>query len=135
MKYFIKEIGNELMQEINKGCNVERIANWAYNLLYIKRRELPSNEIKRILNDLSSMDGGPEFEISADELRQIADRLIFEGEKEELSAPIPEIKNIAEDLGDNWLICPLCQEAWQSQSKYGMVLCPKCGNKLHNPKF
>lgn len=59
----------------------------------------------------------------------------FVKKKNELFLPIPEIKNVAQDLGENWLMCPLCQDAWQSQTKDGMVLCPKCNNKLHNPKF
>jgi hypothetical protein len=135
MKDSTKELGKALKGKINKGCNIEKISNWAYILSYINHRKSFSPEIMRILNDLSFMDAGPEFEFSAEQLNEIADRLIFDGEKEELSEPIPEIKIIAEDLGDNWLLCPLCQEAWQFQTKYGMVLCPKCDNKLHNPKF
>lgn len=55
--------------------------------------------------------------------------------RSELLLPIREVKEVAQELDDNWLLCPNCQEAWQSQSKYGMVLCPTCNHKLHNPKF
>jgi uncharacterized C2H2 Zn-finger protein len=61
--------------------------------------------------------------------------LIAEGEKEDLGKPNPEIKEVAQSIGEDWLMCPICQEAWENASTYGMVRCPKCNNKLHNPKF
>ena len=76
-----------------------------------------------------------QFTLTADELRTLANKLIAEGDEEELGKPISEIKDIAEELGDNWLMCPLCQESWEDHSKYAMVRCPKCDQKLHNPKF
>jgi hypothetical protein len=41
----------------------------------------------------------------------------------------------ATDLGNNWLMCPLCEETWKLQSSYGMVRCPGCQIKLHNPRY
>jgi len=66
-------------------------------------------------------------------IKELKEQLSSE-EKDELAKPIPEIQEKANDLGDNWLMCPLCQEAWENHSKYGMVRCPNCNHKLHNPK-
>ena len=55
--------------------------------------------------------------------------------KEELLFPLPETKEIATALGDHWLMCPLCQEAWKDHSTYAMIRCPKCNEKLHNPEY
>ena len=44
--------------------------------------------------------------------------------------------NISESAieGDsNWLICPKCNDAWESDSLKAMVICPKCDRALHNP--
>ena len=44
--------------------------------------------------------------------------------------------NISESAieGDSkWLICPKCNEAWESDSLKAMVICPKCNRALHNP--
>jgi hypothetical protein len=127
------ELGKALKKLLVTESDVVKISRWALKLYSENYTYLDSTMIE-ILECLFSIEDDPQFELSNNELNEIADRLIFEGEKEELE-PIPEIKNTAEDLGDNWLMCPLCQEAWQFQTKYGMVLCPKCGNKLHNPKF
>ena len=47
------------------------------------------------------------------------------------------IKKIAVLISDNWLMCPEpdCQEVWENKLNYGMVRCPKCKEKLHNPNF
>ncbi|MFY7842684.1 MAG: hypothetical protein ACOVOR_01530 [Rhabdochlamydiaceae bacterium] len=44
--------------------------------------------------------------------------------------------NISESAikGDpNWLICPKCNDAWESDSLKAMVVCAKCERALHNP--
>ncbi len=33
------------------------------------------------------------------------------------------------------LMCPLCFETWESDSVLGMIECPKCKSKLHNPRY
>lgn len=128
------ELGKALKELLRKENDIVKISRWALKLYSENYVSLDSTMID-ILECLFSMEDDTQFKLTTDELKELAKKLILEGEKEELSAPIPEIKDIAEDLGDNWLLCPLCHEAWQSQSKYGMVLCPKCSNKLHNPKF
>jgi hypothetical protein len=51
----------------------------------------------------------------------------------DLEFPDPEVNLKAEKLEDNWLMCPICIDAWQTDSKAGMVMCPKCKNVMHNP--
>jgi hypothetical protein len=53
----------------------------------------------------------------------------------DLEFPNPEIDLKAEKLEDSWLMCPICIDAWQTDSKAGMVICPKCKNIMHNPNY
>jgi hypothetical protein len=76
--YSKKEIGEDLKKELDKGYNIQRISNWAYNLLYIKIRDRPSAEIGDILRAISAMEAGPEFEYTEQELKLLAELLIKE---------------------------------------------------------
>lgn len=130
------EIGRQLEVEINKGYNrredIVRISRWAYALYYNNMRNL-SARCQDILQTLGRMEDDPQFELSLEELQAWAHELITEGEKGELANPISEIKDVAQDLGESWVMCPLCQESWENHSDYAMLLCPKCNQKLHNP--
>ncbi|MGE0669379.1 MAG: hypothetical protein AB7H48_00395 [Parachlamydiales bacterium] len=44
------------------------------------------------------------------------------------------ILEIGIEADSNWLICPKCNNAWISNSLKEMVICPKCGCALHNPR-
>jgi hypothetical protein len=78
MKYSKKEIREELKKELDRGYDITRISNWAYNLLYIETRGQLFPEICSVLRDISVMDAGPEFEYSERELRLLAELLITE---------------------------------------------------------
>ncbi len=133
MKNFSKEsFGKELKVLLSSGRSIQYIARWASDIS-LNYKNLPS-EINEILENLSFMEAGPEFQYTKQELCQLVDRLIEEGEKEELFNPIQEIKEKATVLDESWLMCPSCQETWKSTSTYGMVRCPGCRNKLHNPR-
>lgn len=41
----------------------------------------------------------------------------------------------AEDLGDGWILCPNCHEAWRSTAIGEVVRCPACGLSLVNPRL
>src|SRR5207249_1352273 len=43
------------------------------------------------------------------------------------------ILETASSIGANWLICPKCNEGWESDSSKAMVICPKCACAFHNP--
>lgn len=77
MKYSKKEIGKELRKEIDKGYNVQRISTWACDLL-VTIRDNPTDELDNILDRISLMDAGPEFEYTEEELRLLAEMLINE---------------------------------------------------------
>lgn len=129
-----KMIGEELKSELAKGYDIIKISRWAFHIFSENIRKLDPYS-REILEKLFAMEDDPQFELTEDELQDIADELIAEGEKEELSKPLPEIQDIAIKLEGNWILCPLSQESWENFSEYAMVRCPKCNNKLHNPKF
>lgn len=78
MKYQKKEVGEELKNQLDKGYDLKRISNWAYDLLYIKSRNQCLPEINSILRNISVMEAGPEFEYTEQELRLLADLLMNE---------------------------------------------------------
>lgn len=53
----------------------------------------------------------------------------------DIEFPDPSIEKKAIDAGDEWIICPDCDESWHHNSSNGMVHCPKCSIILHNPLY
>ena len=53
----------------------------------------------------------------------------------DIEFPNPSITERATALDEEWLMCPLCIDAWRSLCKEGMVICPKCKHMLHNPRY
>jgi len=43
------------------------------------------------------------------------------------------VNSKAEDLGDGWLMCPKCSNAWSAPIRGEMVRCPQCGERLVSP--
>lgn len=102
-----------------------------------------------------------EFQKQLNELELIYDVIEEEGiskwkgnYKEDMQTSINKIKNMtslilenylensdvnisekAEDAGLNWLICPKCNDAWETDSLKAMVICPNCESALHNPRL
>ena len=63
---------------------------------------------------------------------------IFKTYKElmDLEFPNPSIIETAEIADSQWLMCPLCIDAWESSNdRDGMVRCPKCKTIMHNPRY
>jgi hypothetical protein len=46
----------------------------------------------------------------------------------------PNILEIAIEVNSDWIICPKCNDAWESNSTDAMVVCPKCERAFHNPR-
>lgn len=124
-----KLIGGELRIELLKGFDIIRISRWAFHLLSENLGSLDP-DIQDILEELFGMKDGSQFELAAEELTKLAEKLISEGEKEEIENLVNEIKYVATSLGEKWIMCPLCQEAWEDFSENKIVLCPKCSSKL-----
>ena len=53
----------------------------------------------------------------------------------DLEFPNPSISTTAIYGDEQWLICPICMDAWESTAKTGMVECPLCKNMMHNPRY
>jgi hypothetical protein len=53
--------------------------------------------------------------------------------EEYLKISDPNILETAIEASPNWLICPKCNDAWESVSLNAMVICPKCECTFHNP--
>jgi len=47
----------------------------------------------------------------------------------------PNIKITAEPIGDNWVLCPECNEAFEVDKEQGVITCPNvaCRTKMNNP--
>lgn len=74
MTYSKKQFSKDLKQEIQKGFDVARIAQWAYMLSIDRYREIPS-DLDKVIQQVAVMGEGEEFEFSEDELIQLADEL------------------------------------------------------------
>ncbi|MBA3721680.1 MAG: hypothetical protein H0W88_04695 [Parachlamydiaceae bacterium] len=125
-----KEIGKELKKELEKGYNVERISNWAYDLFNESHGE-QSLELNDILQTIFLMDAGPEFVLSKSQLTDLANELI----RDDINFSTEIINDIAEIGDDEWLICPKCFDAWESNSSDKIVQCLKCHSFLQNPRY
>jgi hypothetical protein len=53
----------------------------------------------------------------------------------DLEFPNPSILESATVFEEPWLYCPICIDGWECTSRAGMVICPKCENMLHNPRY
>ncbi len=74
-------IGKELKSELAKGYDIVRISRWAFRVYSEDPRSLDPS-LCEILESLFAMEDDPQFELTAEELSNLADRLIAEGEKE-----------------------------------------------------
>ena len=75
--YTKKQFGKELKDKITRREEISAIGAWSHNLYYDCISEIDENsELRRFLIQLGTMEMGPEFERSYEELDEIADRLI-----------------------------------------------------------
>lgn len=130
MEYIKIQFARELQEKIKNRDSVSEIGGWAYSVYFNNMGKINSS-FRNILLDLSTMEDGEEFEVSYEELEKIATKLI----EEEFKLPDPNIKKSATILDKTWLMCPDCIDAWESTSKNAMVICPKCNQVFHNPRW
>ncbi len=88
------------------------------------------------VNDDANVDGFSrnEKEIIEESVVEIR-KLISHVLEQYLQESDKAVTSIATVLDDKWLMCPDCIDAWESVSKTAMVICPKCDNALHNPRY
>lgn len=62
---------------------------------------------------------------------------IFQKYKEfmDLEYPYSEITEKAIGLEGDWVMCPMCSEAWEVITNLGMTSCPKCNKIMLNPRY
>jgi hypothetical protein len=77
MAYTRKQCGLELKEKIKQKVDVALIGRWAYNMYYEHMLEI-DDDFKDLIKDLNAMEDDPQFELSYEELNQLADRLIAE---------------------------------------------------------
>ncbi|MBI3901102.1 MAG: hypothetical protein HY324_03000 [Chlamydiia bacterium] len=46
----------------------------------------------------------------------------------------PNVLESVIEINSKWLMCPKCNDAWESNSLDAMVVCPKCDCAFHNPR-
>lgn len=70
-----KQIGEELKSMVQQKKSIAFIGSWAYSMS-LKNIEDTDSKFNKLLLDLGTMEMGPEFEYSYEELHDIADKLI-----------------------------------------------------------
>ena len=73
--YTREQFGSELKEKVNNRQSVVDIGIWAYKV-YFQYMEFIDLDLRDILLTLNTMELGPEFAYSYEELDQIADDLI-----------------------------------------------------------
>lgn len=71
MNYTLKQFGADLLEEINRGYDVIRIARWGY-AQYLERCQTLEVGLREKIMEVVAMEEGPEFEMSETELREFA---------------------------------------------------------------
>lgn len=121
------EIALALKEKIQAGEDFVVIGRWASTVY----EENESKELDDLLLRLSSMEIGNNFQFSYSSLAKIVEDII----KQELKVPNSNVSISAIALDQKWLMCPDCIDAWESDSKDAMVICPKCKKIMHNPRY
>ena len=55
--------------------------------------------------------------------------------EEYLQTSDPNIRESAVEVNSQWLMCPKCNDVWESHSLDAMIICPKCDRAFHNPRL
>lgn len=75
MTYTSGDFAQELLNELGKGYDVVRLSRWAM-AAYLKHCGGIEPELKREIMAVVVMEEGPEFEMTEQELREFAERLM-----------------------------------------------------------
>lgn len=75
--YTKRQFGKELKEMVVKQENIAAIGAWAHDKYYEHMSEIDSNSgLRKFLLQLGTMEMGPEFQYSYEELEDVANRLI-----------------------------------------------------------
>ena len=75
MTYTKRDFGTDLLHEVNRGFDVVRLAGWAMRLYSDRIREC-GDGVKDAVMEVVVMEEGPEFEMTEEQLREFAQRLM-----------------------------------------------------------
>ena len=75
MRYALQDFGQDLLQELEQGFNVVRLSRWAMRLYSDPDRD-HNDAVDDAVMEVVVMEEGPEFEMSEQELRDFAERLV-----------------------------------------------------------
>lgn len=76
MKYTKAAFGSALLAQLDRSCNPEQLAGWAYGVYLEHVGELEDDSLHEDMMSLVHMDGGPQFYLTEAEIRRLAARLI-----------------------------------------------------------
>ena len=99
--------------------------------------EVLNKSIDEVIRQIEEWEFQTRLGVSISEMKAIKDKLnkAVEFKDAQLFEPDPEIKEVAVDLGDHWLMCPLCNETWENHLEYASICCPQCHHRLYNAHF
>lgn len=75
MRYTLKDFGTDLLNEVGRGYDVVRLARWAMRLYSDRCRDFEEG-VKDAVMEVVVMEEGTEYEMTEQELRRFAERLI-----------------------------------------------------------
>lgn len=75
MSYSKKDFARELIAELDREYDVVRLARWAMHSYYQHSHEL-EDDVQNEIMAVVVMEEGPEFEMTEEELREFAGRLM-----------------------------------------------------------
>ena len=73
------ELGSLLNAKLAQGSEIVELSRWVFSLFNDNSGDI-TPELKTILLDLARMEDGEEFELSNEELRTLAERMITSGD-------------------------------------------------------
>jgi hypothetical protein len=71
MRYTTRQFGVDLLKELNQGYDVVRLARWAYKC-YLEHCRVLELGVREKIMEIVVMEGGAEFEMSENEIREFA---------------------------------------------------------------
>ncbi|MCX7353186.1 MAG: hypothetical protein NTW22_08005 [Proteobacteria bacterium] len=74
MTYTKRRFGAELILELEKDFDINKLSHWAYEISW----DVDDKDFNDILQKVIAINAGPEFELSKDELLSIAKKCILD---------------------------------------------------------
>jgi hypothetical protein len=76
MRYTKRRFGAELILELEKGFNIQKLSKWADYIDYNHEGELEDEELQEIIRSIGAMSLDPQFEYTEEQLLGLGLKLI-----------------------------------------------------------